>query len=115
MQLVQGKTEAAKYVMRYLIHASGGSSAAADGDAAARAALTPGQRVEASLLQSTTVLEAFGNAKTVRNDNSSRFGKYMKLQVRERARAAILRQILGTGRCTARLPVLHKRLSGVFK
>ncbi|KAG5193023.1 P-loop containing nucleoside triphosphate hydrolase protein [Tribonema minus] len=71
-----GKTEASKYVMRYLITAAqvlAGLSSEGPVDAMAK-------RIEAVLMESNTVLEAFGNAKTLRNDNSSRFGKYIKLQ-----------------------------------
>jgi hypothetical protein len=62
-----GKTETAKLITRYL------TSAAAGAD-------TVGAAVKAGLLASSPVLEAFGNAKTLRNNNSSRFGKLMKLQ-----------------------------------
>jgi myosin heavy subunit len=63
-----GKTEAMKLMLRYLtvvapnIDGSSGSSA-----------------IEKRLLDSSPITEAFGNAKTVRNDNSSRFGKFMEL------------------------------------
>eukprot|EP01101_Sappina_pedata_P000405 TRINITY_DN1044_c0_g1_i1.p1 TRINITY_DN1044_c0_g1~~TRINITY_DN1044_c0_g1_i1.p1 ORF type:complete len:1010 (-),score=418.88 TRINITY_DN1044_c0_g1_i1:23-2779(-) len=61
-----GKTEASKVIMQYISHVSK-SSAEID-------------RVKDRLLGSNPLLEAFGNAKTLRNDNSSRFGKYMEIE-----------------------------------
>ncbi|CAN6478842.1 unnamed protein product [Victoria cruziana] len=62
-----GKTETTKMLMRYLAFLGG------------RAA-TEGSTVEQQVLESNPVLEAFGNAKTVRNNNSSRFGKFVEIQ-----------------------------------
>ncbi|KAA0717237.1 Unconventional myosin-Ic [Triplophysa tibetana] len=61
-----GKTEASKKILQYYTH------------------ICPTRNnthtIRERLLLSNPVLEAFGNAKTLRNDNSSRFGKYMDIQ-----------------------------------
>lgn len=61
-----GKTEASKQILRYV--------------AAATLHQHEVDNVRDRLLKSNPVLEAFGNAKTNRNDNSSRFGKYMDIE-----------------------------------
>ncbi|XP_059157051.1 unconventional myosin-Ie-like isoform X2 [Physella acuta] len=61
-----GKTVAAKYIMGYISKVSGGGPLV--------------QHVKEIILESNPLLEAFGNAKTVRNNNSSRFGKYVEIQ-----------------------------------
>ncbi|XP_044493143.1 myosin-6-like [Mangifera indica] len=68
-----GKTESTKCLMRYLAYMGGRAAA-------------EGRSVEQQVLESNPVLEAFGNAKTVRNNNSSRFGKFVEIQFDQRGR-----------------------------
>ena len=65
-----GKSETAKKVLQYLAFAATASSSTA----------TAGEGLEARILASNPILEAFGNAKTSLNNNSSRYGKFLMLQ-----------------------------------
>ncbi|RPD65761.1 hypothetical protein L226DRAFT_608721 [Lentinus tigrinus ALCF2SS1-7] len=71
-----GKTESAKFIMRYLASVN---PPAVKGRARTKASLDESSEVERQILATNPVLEAFGNAKTTRNDNSSRFGKYIQI------------------------------------
>ncbi|CAJ2499808.1 Uu.00g026610.m01.CDS01 [Anthostomella pinea] len=61
-----GKTEAAKRIMQYIANVSGGESGEI-------------QQIKDMVLATNPLLESFGNAKTLRNNNSSRFGKYLQI------------------------------------
>ena len=60
-----GKTEASKQIQTYIAGVCGGGEGV--------------EKIKKAFLESNPVLEAFGNAKTLRNNNSSRFGKYFEL------------------------------------
>jgi len=59
-----GKTVSAKYAMRYFASVGGSQTET---------------QIEKKVLASSPIMEAIGNAKTTRNDNSSRFGKYIEI------------------------------------
>uniref|UniRef100_A0A673WPH9 Myosin, heavy chain 10, non-muscle n=1 Tax=Salmo trutta TaxID=8032 RepID=A0A673WPH9_SALTR len=66
-----GKTENTKKVIQYLAHVASSHKGKKDHN-------IPGE-LERQLLQANPILESFGNAKTVKNDNSSRFGKFIRI------------------------------------
>uniref|UniRef100_A0A8B9LUM9 Myosin, heavy chain 10, non-muscle n=1 Tax=Astyanax mexicanus TaxID=7994 RepID=A0A8B9LUM9_ASTMX len=66
-----GKTENTKKVIQYLAHVASSHKGRKDHN-------IPGE-LEKQLLQANPILESFGNAKTVKNDNSSRFGKFIRI------------------------------------
>jgi myosin heavy subunit len=72
-----GKTETSKIVLRYLTSREHMSS---NKSPSKRESPKLGVELDKRLLDTNPILEAFGNAKTLRNHNSSRFGKFMKLQ-----------------------------------
>jgi myosin V len=70
-----GKTVSAKYIMRYFATREGPRTAGAKAKRGPEAM----SKTEEQILATNPIMEAFGNAKTTRNDNSSRFGKYIEI------------------------------------
>ncbi|XP_056090808.1 myosin-10 isoform X3 [Rhinichthys klamathensis goyatoka] len=75
-----GKTENTKKVIQYLAHVASSHKSGTLGRPKDIALQTMQYgELERQLLQANPILEAFGNAKTVKNDNSSRFGKFIRI------------------------------------
>ena len=84
-----GKTESTKHAMQYLAMLAGSGVGGAGMEV---------DDVEAQVLDINPVLEAFGNAKTLRNNNSSRFGKLIRIHfARPASGSAVAPSIIGAG------------------
>ena len=91
-----GKTENTKKVIQYL------AAIACD-----KANTSQLGQLEQQILQANPILEAFGNAQTIRNNNSSRFGKFIRIEFNSRGQIAganIERYLLEKSRVTSQTP-----------
>ena len=74
-----GKTEATKLFLQYIGEISGGVKGGAK-KAGAKPAPGESASLQEQILKANPLMEAFGNAKTLRNNNSSRFGKWIEVK-----------------------------------
>ena len=79
-----GKTVTTKFIMQYLAALS--KKVDSDHVFMSGGGKDEKSSIEQRVLQSNAILEAFGNARTLRNDNSSRFGKFIELRFSDRGR-----------------------------
>ncbi|KAH8120054.1 P-loop containing nucleoside triphosphate hydrolase protein [Phellopilus nigrolimitatus] len=88
-----GKTEAAKRIMQYIAAVSGGEDSSI-------------QQIKEMVLATNPLLESFGCAKTLRNNNSSRHGKYLEIMFNDRGEpvgAQITNYLLEKGRVVGQI------------
>ncbi|KAJ3157501.1 cytochrome c oxidase subunit 1, partial [Irineochytrium annulatum] len=108
-----GKSESTKSILEYWTSVT--TSAAVGSNKGGSGGVSPGASsngeteswVQQQVLEANTVLESFGNAKTVRNNNSSRFGKFIQVQLNARTQivgASIVSYLLEKSRIARQSP-----------